>query len=414
MLFVFTACHEDEPDPTYRIILGETEITADHAGIRKRIEVTSDCDWRIGLVPEWCTVRKTVEGTGEFLDVEVLPNDTDNPRETTVSLTFSKDRSHNATAALSISQTGKPGPDDPMQWNPFAMNTLTSAEYELLGDNVTRRYRITGDRVFITPSFGKQVFVGNLIDRRTDNRKLTDYRDRYTFNPVLMGPAQKTGKDYWTQAVPSSDAMDKIARQLIADLPEQSLTFGFSGPVQYYSHRHLHLLGVGNLGLSLDETVSGRPYTQKEMEKKTGMIYTCSHELFRICMDYPFDKLVEEAIDGEALSDMSYVNAVSYGIASLLLVESDDDFLSVKSLLNGMFRGRGLNEEELKVRDALDVWYIRFDKYGAHPTRGNYELIERSREERNPSPTEIIPINFTTNRLEDNSVGYMEIGFDLP
>lgn len=412
ILFVlaFAACKESEPERTYYITPAEIEIDAAEAGIQKRIEVASNCDWTVETTPEWCTARKTAAAGREYLDLEVCPNDYEAPREATLVLSFRSDRYTHTTARLRISQSGKEvQTDDPLAWNPFAVNKLTLAEYDLAEDGVTRTYRISGTQIFVSSSFAKQVFPGNLIDRHTDNRELTDYRDRYTFNPIHIA-AFPNSKIYETESLPSYEAAHEMAKQIVAELSVQNLVFNYIGPIRYNSYRHLHLLGRGNLGLNLDEMISGSPYTRKEMEKRTGMIYSGCQSLFDIVMDYP-EKLIQETIGGDELRDLSYINSVSYGKAYLLVIESDDDFTAVNSVVNQIRRGSNLNDEDRKVRDALDVWYICFDQFGAHAIRGNYTLIEDGTER---LPPQIIPVNFTTNKLENNSVGNMVIKFDLP
>lgn len=290
------------------------------------------------------------------------------------------------------------------------VGSLTEAAYELSADGTTRIYRITGDRVFVAPSFVGQVYPGHLINRRTDYRTLTTY-DRYTYNPIRM-TALVGNRLYEHEAVPSFDAVHEMAQQIMVDLPQQNSGLHLSSPIPYYSYRHLHLLGYGNMGLNLDESVSGKSYKQKEMTKRTGMIYASVHELFRISMDYP-EKLIVETIDEGELPDMSYINSISYGKTSLLIVESDSDFTPVKVVVGKVARGENLSADEASIRDGLDCWYIYFDNSGVHIARGGYSLIERSVEEAVALQSGIIPLSFTTNKLADNTVGTMEIGLEL-
>lgn len=409
-MLAFSACKESEPERTYYITPAETEIEAGEAGIEKRIEVASNCDWTVEATPEWCSARKTAAAGREYMDLEVRANDHEAPREATLVLSFRGDGYTRTTASLRISQSGKEAQtDDPLAWNPFAVNNLSLAEYDLSEDGVTRSYRISGTQLFASHSFAKQVFPGNLIDRHTDNRELTDYRDKYRFNPIHIA-AYSNRKLYETASSPSYEAANELAKQIIAEQPVQNFEYNYIGPIRYNSYRHLHLLGRGNLGLNLDEMITGRSYSEKEMEKRTGMIYSGCQSLFDIVMDYP-EKLIQETIGGEELGALSYINSVSYGKAYLLLIESDDDFTAVKSVVNSIRRGWDLDDDERKVRDALDVRYIYFDQSGAHATRGDYTLIGNGTDR---FPPQIIPVNFTTNKLETDAVGDMVIEFNLP
>ena len=414
-LFLFAlalaACHDDnqpEPQPDYYITPEDDEIEADCNGVKQRIAVSSNCDWHPGAVPEWCVVQKITADGKEYLDVEVLPNTEETSRDTTIPLLYGR---RIATATLTVTQSGKEK-TNMLPWSPFFSLGLASAEYELLENNVTRRYRITGQQAFVTPSFRKQIFPGNLINRHTDNRTLTDYFNKYTFNPIHYS-AFVNRVLYENEAQPSLDALDEMVRQITAELPIQNHKFNFSDPVQYLSYRHLHLLGAGNLGINLEEMISGKPYTKKEMERRTGMIFTYEQTLFNITMDLP-DKLICELVDEEELPNLSYINNIAYGTFALLLIESNDDFVAVKRVIKQIMSGSSLSDEDLKIRDALDVWHINFDNYGAHTIRGNYTLILKSIARIYPPTTDIIPIKFETTKLRDDSVGTMEVTFDLP
>lgn len=407
----FTACRNDglsdKPGETYYITPEEGTIETDYTGIRKRIPVASNCDWHPGTVPEWCIVEKTTSEGKEYLDLEIRPNPGETPRETTIPLLYGRNI---ATASLSVSQSGKEH-TDPLKWERFSINKLSNAEYELSDDQITRKYRITGTVAFVAPTFMKQVYPGHLINRKTDNYRLTAY-DQYTYNPITVTITSLAIKSS-EFSKPSFEATNELVQQAISNLSDRSVDFSADAPVQYNSYRHLHLLGMGNLGISLNQLITGRPYTDKEMARKTGIIYNYSHALFNVSMDYP-EKLVEETIGKEELPDLVYINSVIYGKTSLLLVESDDDFTTVKVLISKIANNENLSDNEVKIKDKLDIWYIYFDTYGTHTIRGGSSLIGRCIEEMQSLKTGIIPLNFTVNNLEDNSVGEMEIDLELP
>lgn len=410
LAFACIACGDNEQgqpeleNPFY-ISLSNSEIATDFSGVQKRIEVASNCDWSVGEMPEWCTVRKVVADDKEYLDVEIRPSDAEVPRRATVLLIAEQ-----ITAELSIAQGGR-GQINDLQWYTFPVNFFTVVKFKLLQNKVTRSYQITGQKTFVWPSFRGQVFTGNLINNLIETVNLTDYYDDYTFNPITISSFGGGVKEL---PKPSFEGMDELVQQIITDLPEQSVDFYASSPMQYNSYRHLRLLGVGNMGINLDELISGKPYSEQEMEKKTGMIYTYSHELFSVVMDYPVDgELIKEKIELEKLSNMSYINSVSYGKTGLLLVESDYGFNAVKSIVTKIIENQSLNEEELPVKNDLAVWYVYFDHDGVHAVKGDAALIKRYMDEMK-TLSGIIPLSFTTNKLEDNSVGNMEIEFELP
>ena len=165
LTLAFVACHDDTPKQPYYITINENKVVTDYAGIQKRIEVTSNCDWSIGVIPKWCIIEKVAVDNTKYLDVQVLPNDTETPREATITLSYSHDRYKLTAAELFISQSGQEKPEyDPLQWHTFAVNKFNDNKYDLLLDNVTRKYRIMAEQSFINPAFKTQVFPGHLIN----------------------------------------------------------------------------------------------------------------------------------------------------------------------------------------------------------------------------------------------------------
>lgn len=107
LTLAFVACHDDMPKQPYYITINENKVVTDYSGIQKRIEVTSNCDWSIGITPKWCIIEKVAVDNAEYLDVQVLPNDTENQREAKITLSYSYDRYKLTTADLFISQAGQ-------------------------------------------------------------------------------------------------------------------------------------------------------------------------------------------------------------------------------------------------------------------------------------------------------------------
>lgn len=405
LLLLSVACHNDNPELVYYITPEITEISANSSGIQKRISVTSNCNWNISDIPEWCSAQKTIEGNNEFVKINVLSNDTYDPRNAFIILSCGK-----ISSPIHVFQDSK-NDSELIQWYTFPVNFFTDVNYKILADNNTRKYQIQGEEVFITPSWRNQVFIGNMINHHVDNIEINDYYNDYSFNPITISSKNGSSKEL---PAPSLEGMYDFAQELIADLPNQNLQFQFSSPVQYSSYRQLHLLGLGNIGINLDEVVSGKSYLEQEMSKQTGMIYSYSQKMFDITMDYP-QKLINEKIESEELSDLLYINNVTYGKTAFLLVESNNAFISVKSIIGKIAKGMNLNDEELQIANDLDIWYIYFDSNGVQTLKGNYELVNNYINDcTNSFSNGIIPLCFTINKFEDNSIGSIDIGFELP
>lgn len=403
LLIILTSCHDKTKIPGDYITPEENVIATDCNGVRKRIPVRSNGDWTIDDTPPWCIALKAAGDGEDFLEIDILPNDTETLRETTIVLTLGR-----TSALIRVTQTGLE-PEDPLQWHTFAFNTLTDQQYAVLPDN-SRNYSLAARQFFINPAFAGEVFPGHIIDRHTNTRSLTGH-DRFTYRPVQLS-ALVNGTFFGQELIPSFDGFREFVQPILDELPAQSGAFHYSSPMRYHSYRHLHLLGVGNMGLSLDEVLTGKPYTAKEMNKRTGMIYNYSSELFTVLMDQP-EKLIEEEVTGKELSDMLYIQSITYGSTALMLVESDFEFKAAKGVVQKIIRSERLTDQEAAIGEELDVCYLRFDRDGILKTaRGGRDLIGRFAGE--IATLEIVPLSFTTNRLADHTVGELQIVFLLP
>lgn len=401
----FAACHDDnQPEPAYYITPEISGLAADYPGVQQHIAISANCDWNIGDTPEWCIAQKITADDKDYLAVEIMPNDEENPRETFIMLSYGQ-----TVIPFHVTQKGEKMPA-PMQWYTFPTNWFSDVTYDSPDNDETWRYRITGFELSVSPSSRNQVFPGNLIDRHATNRELTDYADKYTFNPIILTASTYDTKHF---TKPSLEQTNKWVKELIAKSPEQSSDFFYRSPIRYTSYRQLHLLGIGNMGLKLDELISGDSYLDKEMEKRTGMIYTYSHELIRIFVgEYP-EHLIAETVSDEERHEMSYINGVAYGRTALLLIESDRKYQETKNVVSKIMWEESLNAEELQIRDNLAAYYIYFnDKGDVQTEKGGNELIGKFWS--GIGSLNILPVNFTTNQFEDHAVGTMEVTFDLP
>lgn len=403
LFIILTSCHDKAQIPGDFITPEENMISTDCNGVRKRIAIRSNGDWSIGETPPWCIALKVAGDGTDLLEVEILPNETETLRKMTIVLTLGR-----KSTSIRVTQTGME-PGDPLQWHTFAFNTLTDQQYAVLPDN-SRNYSLAARQFFINPAFAGEVFPGHIIDRHTDTRSLTGH-DRFTYRPVQLS-ALANGTFYGQELIPSLDGFREFMQPILDELPTQSGAFHYSSPMRYHSYRHLHLLGIGNMGLSLDEVLTGKPYMTKEMAKCTGMIYNYSSELFTVLMDMP-EKLIEEEVAAEELSDMLYIQSITYGRTALMLVESHSEFKAAKGVVQKIIESECLTDREGAIAEELDVCYLWFDRDGTLKTaRGGRELIGRFAGE--IATLDIVPLSFTTNRLADHTVGELQIAFLLP
>lgn len=205
-----------------------------------------------------------------------------------------------------------------------------------------------------------------------------------------------------------SEGSNDFAREVLENIPKQNLHFSYQNePFQYDSYRHLHLLGMANMGLELDKIVAGKSYQEGEMTKRAGMIYSYCAEMFTVLMDYPA-KLINETVDDGDLPNLAYVNSITYGKTALLIIEADCDFGTGRIVANKIMRGESLTGEETRTEEGFSVHYLYFDGDGkVQHESGRSSLIKRYVAEINN--TTIAPLSCTVNKYADNSIGKLSI-----
>lgn len=402
-LFLVVACRNIDSDFEYYISLLENQIVIDSDGGKKRILISANCEWTILDTPNWCIVKKTIEDSKEYLDIDVLPNDTKNSRNTTLYLRF-----ENISKSISILQSGKNATTS-LPWYTFPMNTFTGVQIE--SNNTTQSYQITSEALFVNPRWKKQVFLGNLINTQIDNMMyLTDFYDKYTYNPISV-----TSNDGKIQKLltPSFNEFNDFIEDIIAIIPKQNLKLSISSPIQYLSYKHLHLLGKGNIGFNLDEIVGGQPYYECEMKHRTGILYTYAQECFSVIMDYP-QLLINESIKEPELSSIAYINSITFGKTGLLFIEGDSDFATISNVVTKIMKDEELNNYDIHIKDNLAIWLLSFDKNGEHFENGDFTLIRKYIKDQTAiNSDQIIPLHFSVNKFNDHSLGALNIGVQL-
>lgn len=180
--------------------------------------------------------------------------------------------------------------------------------------------------------------------------------------------------------IPSLQAQQAYADKIIAAKPDQQMSFksNLKG-VDFDSYRELRLIGEGNMGVKLDELISGKPYTEQEMTKSDGFIFSYDQTKFAITMDLQ-EKMVEEALkeaDFPAQS-LSYISLVSYGRIGLLIVETDNDLDDVKTIVRKKLHNTSTDftEQELSILNEINVYHVYIDQSQSFVAKkGKAEII---------------------------------------
>lgn len=390
------------------IHLNQDKVEVDALGGKAYINILSNCQWFISDIPNWCTIHKTEGENSLSVEIKILANNTDDPRESKIKISNGI-----ITSFLSIIQnSSKKG--DSIVWHTFPFNQIKNVSYTTGKDGKQRLYSIECTEMFINHSIKDKIFHGNLV-----NNQLSSYADlidypQYTYDPITIG-AFVNRKVYVDTIYPSLSKVEKMANEIIESLPHQNSQFYYcSAPISYTSHRELNLLGIGNIGVELDKLISGYSYSEKEMSKKTGLIYSYSSVLFDIIMDIPKKNIEEEITDEQTLSSLSYINSVSYGRTSFLIVETNMEENKVKDLIQKAIERKTLNANENSIIDGLDIYYLHFDT--------NKKLIKEFGNSNNiineyinsMKNADIIPLTFSVSTYPIHSIGSIIFNVNLP
>lgn len=415
LVFIFAilifSCKKNELKQDPYIDISEEYVIANNDGMEKHISVSSNCQLKVLNSFSWCTA--SILENGKDLYLKVSPNDSKEKRTTEILLTYD-----NISKRLVVEQQGKVSDDSPnkddLLWDIFPANSFSNITYELGSDNKTRLYKINSKRVFINQNIKEQVFPGNIIKSKVDNISHLNGTN-YTYNLIDYTFVSQNSILSHVNIIPSYESFKKDIQDYTKTLPTQNLEFSALAPIRYTSYRNLRLLGLGNIGLKLDEIIGGgKSYINNEMKRKTGILYSFSQSFFSVMMDYP-ERLIKEEVTEPELSELAYISNIYFGRTGLLLVESDYDFSLTKRVVSQIMRNEELEESNKNIIGNFKFWLITFKKDGLHVKNGDFSLVhEYLNIQTKYSLDDIIPLYFETNKLKDHTVNSLNLYVNLP
>lgn len=405
LLLSMISCEKNNEE-TY-INLSESEILAPSEGLNKSIHISTNSKLDISEMPDWCQLLVSGNSdssniSGELtLHVIVRRNLTYQPREGQIRLKIESKIQDIIVKQEAVSK------DTTFNWVTFHVNNFQTVTFDKINNN-QRIYLFPSEEHFVNPSFVNNVFPGNIVaEKQTSVTELFDYQ-HYHYNPVTIGAFVRSKAYIETLDKPSKIGLDKLTDSIIRSNPSQSESFYYSSsPALYYSHRQLHLWGMGNLGLELDKLIAGESYSTKEMAKAVGLIYSYNQKLFSIILDNP-EKLTQEELGDPGLC---FINQISYGKTAFLIVESDYDAAIVNAIVKKKLNGEPLDLSQAPIASQLKVYYLYFTRQGAQLVSGNENVI--SEYVSGMSKNEILPLSFTVNKCADFSRGILKYEFTL-
>lgn len=372
--FGFVCCDSDTEN--FLFTLDQTEMRVDASGGEIVVTLSTNDEWTVSTPTEWISLSHLAGDGSEEITITVKKNKKYEERE--AKIIFS---GRDLTATLTIIQAAKEKKE--LTWTPMGFSyPLPKVNFTFGENNIERIYNFETYGVFVNPEVNSDIFIGGLV-----NRKLKAYMDIETYNGYTYLPITvSTGNvniSSFKDVIPSKETQDDIVKQILDKNPKPSASFSLNGAgVSFGSYRELHLLGTGNMGVKLDEVISGKSYMEQEMVKETGLIYSFVHTHFSIEMDLP-DCIVEEEIKKEDFPEgsISYILSISFGRTGLLIVETDDDEKEVKRVVNKIIQGKSgdLSKEQNDILNALNAHHVYYDETRKlQKISGNAEMVIKS------------------------------------
>lgn len=384
------------------IKLSESYVNWPSAAGTLRIKLTTNRPWKISeSYHRWISVSpRSGEGSAE-ITIEI--NENRNPGSRDIYLSFIGEKMEKK---LYINQYGLSDylrvPSLPIfPFKEFSYNQNTG--------------RVLTNSLFINPEIKDKIYLGNLVGHNSQSNIYIPEFTGYTFNPITVSTSAAIDGEAVKNFIPSQAEQDAFALQIAEQLRNQSdLKTINDNAVEFYTHKELRTIGSVNLGVKLDEVVSGASYAELEMSRKYGLIYSFKNIFFTLDMDHPEKLIKEELKEADKAKGVSYVSSVNYGRVGLLIVESDTDSRDVRMAINKILKGKPLTSEEDDLLLAADIYYVYFDKEkNVQTLKGNLDAVNAYRDAALKVADSIYPVEFRLSNYMDNSQRTISFSFRM-
>lgn len=395
--------------------LNQTEISFDNIGGTSKVELTANGPWQINEIPDWIIIDQTKGNTSKEITVTVAENENAESRESKIHFV----RESNIIT-LKVSQGAKEINKVELTWSSLNFSLFDDSSF-VLGDNgIERTYSFKINSLFINPdantNISEKIFLGNLVNRKLNKNTDISVYTGYTFNPIDIFPS--IGKVYSQTITPSLSNQNNYANQILSKKPTGSERFlsDWNGTV-YNSHRELHLIGISNMGINLDEIISENSYKVQEMTKKNGVIYSFCHTLFTLNMN--LEHTVKEELNKDSFPDntLSYISSVSYGRIGLLIIESDNNIAKIKPIVHKIRQSgsESLSANDIAILDELNAYHLFYDQSRKLKViNGKIYAIESYINQITGDFHDVFPYKFTLSDYFNNSQASMTFKMILP
>ncbi|MFT4222718.1 BACON domain-containing protein [Dysgonomonas sp.] len=387
------------------IELSKSTLSMSIGGDEQKIKLTTNRPWKIENIPTWLTVNPMSGDRSAEITVSVAENK--EPIGRGASLTFI---GATKSGILNVSQFGLKD----VIWTPSL--PIFSLKYVSFTGELDS-YDINVFTLFVNPDIKNKVYLGSLLSYNAGSVTNIPEFTGYTFNPITISTSAIANGIRSKTYVPSLSEQNAYAQEIINKKPAQNLSFvSDNGTIEFYTYRRLFTLGIANMGVKLDEVVSGSSYETERMTKKYGLIFSFKQTCFSLDMDIPGELIKEELKEADKNKGVAYVSTVYYGRLGLLIVESDTYFGNVKSAINKVISGQSLSAEESRLIDVSDISYVYFNNDNqVQIKKGHMDAVNAYRDALAKNDfSNVYPVGFNLSSLIDHSIATISYSFKVP
>lgn len=390
----------NESDPF--IELNESSVNWPSSAGLIRVKLTTNRPWKMSeYYDNWISVSPTSGEGSTQITIDIKENRNRESRHVYISII-----GENMEKKLYINQFGLADysliPSMPI----FRFRKMTYNSEQGAG-------RVFTDSMFINQEIKDKIYLGNLVGHNAQSNTRIPEFTGYTFNPVTVSASVPVGGEFVKNYIPSCAVQDAFAGQVAEQLHEQNDSQTVDDyAMEFYRYKDLHTLGIVNLGVKLDEVVSGISYAEKEMSRKYGLLYSFKHTSFSLNMDRPQKLIKEELKESDKAEGISYVSSVNYGRVGLLVVESDIDSRDVRIAISNILKDKPLSSVEEALLAAADICYVYFDKEkNVQTLKGSPEAVYAYRDAVLKETDLIYPVEFKLSNYQDHSPSIITFSF---
>lgn len=320
------------------------------------LKVTANEPWKINSdLPDWLKISPMSGEKSAELTVYIDENKEPNSRGVNISFASIE---HPATAntLLTVSQWGPVDiirtPNLPI----FKYVSITSK-----GTSKGNEYDVQTYSLFVNKEIRSNIYLGNLISRSSGSNIVMPAITGFTFQPIAFTYKGSNGDIKQASMLPSISAQNEFIEEVdkTGNTPNVFIK-GYSN--EFYSYRDLYAIGMFNLGIKLDELVTGASYKAKTMTRKFGVIYSFKNTLFTLTMDKPATiPMYGDLKDEDKSKQVSNVSTMAYGRIGLLVVETDTYYKDLVAAIDKILEDKILSAAEQGLIEQSQISYVYFD-----------------------------------------------------